>query len=103
MYKDIVLALLFHIDDTTIPIVISNNTLFCFKTFQVKITMLRNLVQLQQTALKNAHKIKLIAEYEKSKYANYAVNKAAFIISKIFRGMIINNHHFITNYHKLSH
>src|SRR5256714_2099523 len=50
-------------------------------------------LHLQPTALEDAHKTKLIAEYEESRCADYAVNKAAFITSslnKSKRSIILN-------------
>src|SRR5256714_1435555 len=73
----------FHIDSATIPTVISNNTLPCLKTFRAEVAALRNLIRLQRIALEDAHKTKLIAEYEESRCADYAVNKAAFIASSL--------------------
>src|SRR5436305_10162356 len=93
MYKDILIDLPFHIDSTTIPTVISNNTLPRFRTFRAEVAALRNLVQLQRTALEDAHKTRLIAEYEESRCADYAINKAAFIASslnKSKRSVILN-------------
>src|SRR3954452_22245723 len=83
MYKDILLDLPFHINSASIPTVISNNTLPRFKTFHAEVAALRNLVRLQRTALEDAHKTKLIAEYEESRCADYAVNKATFIASSL--------------------
>ena len=83
MYKEILLDLPFNIDSATIPTVISNNTLPRLKTFRAEVAALRNLIQLQRIALEDAHKTKLIAEYEESRCANYTVNKAAFIASSL--------------------
>src|SRR3954452_16032674 len=83
MYKDILLDLPFHINSATIPIIISNNTLPHLKAFYAEVAALRNLVRLQRTTLKDAHKTKLIAEYKESRYADYAVNKATFIASSL--------------------
>src|SRR2546421_12963350 len=77
------LDLPYHIDNATIPTVISNNTIPRFRTFRAEVAALRNLVQLQRTALEDAHRTKLIAEYEESRCADYAVNKAAFIASSL--------------------
>src|SRR3989440_1738393 len=87
------LDLPYHIDNATIPTVISNNTIPRFRTFRAEVAALRNLVQLQRTALEDAHRTKLIAEYEESRCADYAVNKAAFIASslnKSKRSIILN-------------
>src|SRR3989440_4618957 len=83
MYKDILIDLPFHIDTTTIPTVISNNTLPRFNTFRAEVAALRNLVRVQRMTIEDAHKAKLIAEYEESRCADYAVNKAAFIASSL--------------------
>src|SRR5436305_3795234 len=83
MYKEILLDLPFHIDSVTIPNVISNNTLPRLKTFRAEVAALRNLIRLQRTALEDAHKTKLIAEYEESRCADYTVNKVAFIVSSL--------------------
>src|SRR6266480_929185 len=84
MYKDILLDLPFHIDSATVPTVISNNTLPRFRTFHAEVAALRNLVRLQRTALEDAHKTRLIAEYEKSRCADYAINKAEFLTPSLF-------------------
>src|SRR4051794_1226667 len=101
MYRDILLDLSFYINSVTVPTVISNNILSRFRTFCAEVAALRNLVQLQRTALEDAHKTKLIAEYKESRCADYTVNKAAFIASslnKSKRSIILDRVMNVNNY-----
>src|SRR3954463_8191112 len=83
IYKDIIVEFPFHINNDEIPFVISNNTLPKFKAFRLKVAALRNLVRVQRSLLETTHNNELIKEYEKSRCANYAANKAAFIASSL--------------------
>src|SRR3954454_19430094 len=83
IYKDITVEFSFHIDNDEIPAVISNNTLPKFKALRPKVAALRNLVRVQRSLLETSYNNELIKEYEKSRCANYAADKAAFIASSL--------------------
>src|SRR3954452_4592238 len=105
LYKDITMEFPFHIDNTNIPIVISNNTFSRFITFRAEVAALRNLVRVQRTLLETSYNESLIKEYENNRCANYAVNKVAFIVSSLNRfkrAIVLNRAMHINTNNKLT-